>query len=547
MQRLCWRARVAGVLVDLSFSDSKPAHRHLSHVRVDVRLCIMSIETNPSGSTKTAPRVRFCPSPTGTPHVGLIRTCLFNWAYARHTGGTFVFRIEDTDPARDSQESYEQILESLRWLGMDWDEGVEVGGPHGPYRQSERMDIYRDVVPKLLEGGYAYESFSTPEEVEARHIAAGRNAKLGYDGYDRDLTEEQKEAFRAEGRQPVIRIRMPDEPVTFNDLIRGEITFQPGSVPDYVIVRANGDPLYTLVNPVDDALMKITHVLRGEDLLSSTPRQVVLMRALVDLGIADEVPLYGHLPYVMGEGNRKLSKRDPESSLLLHRENGMIPEGMLNYLALLGWSISPDEDIFSMEEMIAAFDVEDVNPNPARFDLKKCIAINSDHIRLLEADDFRDRIVPFLHRESLVSAERFEDLLPREAEVVEAAAPLVQSRVQLLGEVPGMMAFLFTLDGQIEVQDDARKQLRENAPEVLDATITALEALDPAAFKAATIHEALSVALVQGLELKPRFAFTPARVAISGRRVSPPLFESMEILGKDPTLTRLSNLRKQLA
>lgn len=488
-------------------------------------------------------RVRFCPSPTGTPHVGMVRTALFNWAYARHTGGTFVFRIEDTDAQRDSQESFDQIIESMRWLGLDWDEGVGVGGPYGPYRQSERMDIYKEVAAKLLAGGYAYESFSTPEEVEARHRAAGRNPKLGYDGYDRDLTEEQKAAFRAEGREPVIRMRMPDEEVTFHDLIRGDVTFKPGSVPDYAIVRANGDPLYTLVNPIDDAMMHITHVLRGEDLLSSTPRQVVLMRALVELGIAERVPEYGHLPYVMGEGNKKLSKRDPESNLLLHRENGMIPEGMLNYLALLGWSISPDEDIFSMEQMIAAFDVANVNPNPARFDQKKCTAINATHIRLLTPEDFTARVVPFLHTANLVSAPRFEDLLPREQEILREAAPLVQTRVQVLSEAVGMLGFFFALDDQIVVEDDARKQLKGDPETVLAATVAALEAVPEDDFTAETIHATLNEALIDGLELKPRLAFTPPRVALTGRRVSPPLFESMEILGKPATLTRLKNFK----
>jgi glutamyl-tRNA synthetase len=213
----------------------------------------------------------------------MIRTALFNWAYARHTGGRFVFRIEDTDAARDSEESYLQLLDALRWLGLDWDEGVEVGGPHEPYRQSQRMDLYTDVVRRLVEGGHVYESFSTPEEIEARHRAAGRDPKLGYDGADRDLSDEDRAAFRAEGREPVLRLRMPDEDITFTDLVRGEITFKAGSVPDFVIVRANGQPLYTLVNPVDDALMGITHVLRGEDLLSSTPRQIALYRALLDI------------------------------------------------------------------------------------------------------------------------------------------------------------------------------------------------------------------------------------------------------------------------
>jgi glutamyl-tRNA synthetase len=489
-------------------------------------------------------RVRFCPSPTGTPHVGLIRTALFNWAYARHVGGTFVFRIEDTDPERDSEESYQQILDALRWLGLDWDEGVEVGGPHGPYRQSQRMDVYRDVATKLLDAGFAYESFSTPEEIEARHRAAGRDPKLGYDGYDRDLTDEQKAAYRAEGRQPVLRVRMPETDVTFTDLVRGDVTFKAGSIPDFVIVRANGFPLYTLTNPVDDALMNITHVLRGEDLLSSTPRQVVLYRALLELGVAQVMPQFGHLPYVMGEGNRKLSKRDPESNLFLHREHGFIPEGLLNYLALLGWGIAPDNDIFSKEEMVAAFDVHDVNPNPARFDLKKAEAINATHLRMLAPDDFRARLVPYLHAAGLVTADAYEALTERERTILDASAPLVQERMVLLGEAPGMLGFLFRSDADLTIEDDARKALRPEAPQVLDASVNVLENLDD--FSTQSTESALREAIVTGMGIKPKFAFAPLRTAVTGRRVSPPLFESMEILGRDHTLARLQSLRDQL-
>ena len=489
-------------------------------------------------------RVRFCPSPTGTPHVGMVRTCLFNWAWARHVGGTFVFRIEDTDAARDSQESFDQILDSLTWLGLDWDEGVGKGGPHAPYRQSERMDIYRDVAAKLLEGGYAYESFSTPEEVEARHRAAGRDPKLGYDGFDRDLTEEQKAQYRAQGRTPVLRMRMPDEPITFTDLVRGQITFQPGSIPDYVIVRGNGHPLYTLVNPVDDALMDITHVLRGEDLLSSTPRQIVLYRALMELGIAKRMPEFGHLPYVMGEGNKKLSKRDPESNLLLHRENGMIPEGLLNYLALLGWAISPDNDVFTAQEMIEAFDIHNVNPNPARFDLKKCTAINAEHIRRLDEDDFAARIVPYLHREGLVGAATLSELPADEARIVKAGAPLIQTRIQLLGEAVGMLGSFFVPASELTYDEKTLNKLKPEATEVLATAHRVLEELED--FTTDSIHQALSEAIIEGMGLKPRFAFGPLRLAVSGRPVSPPLFESMEILGKPETLLRLERLRQQL-
>ena len=504
--------------------------------------------TAPAGTpTGSAIRVRFCPSPTGTPHVGLIRTALFNWAYARHVGGTFVFRIEDTDTERDSQESYLQLLDAMRWLGLDWDEGVEVGGPHEPYRQSQRLDLYADIAARLLAGGYAYESFSTPEEIEARHRAAGRDPKRGYDGFDRDLTDEQRAAYRADGRAPVLRMRMPADDVPFFDLIRGEVTFKAGSVPDYVIVRGNGHPLYTLVNPIDDALMGITHVLRGEDLLSSTPRQVVLYRALLELGIAEVMPVFGHLPYVMGEGNKKLSKRDPEANLFLHRERGFTPEGLLNYLALLGWGIGPDRDIFSVDELIAAFDVADVNPNPARFDLKKAEAINAAHLRLLAPDDFRDRLVPYLHAAALVPAASFADLSAEHRALLEAGAPLVQERMTLLGEAPGMLGFLFAADDAVALEPEAVKALRDDAPAVLDAALAALALVPTDGFVAEPVHVALQEAIVDALGIKPRFAFAPLRTAISGRRVSPPLFESMEILGKDSSIARLAVLRDTLA
>jgi glutamyl-tRNA synthetase len=491
----------------------------------------------PTVDDETPVRVRFCPSPTGTPHVGLIRTALFNWAYARHTGGTMVFRIEDTDAARDSEESYQQLLDAMKWLGIDWDEGVEVGGPHEPYRQSQRGDIYQDVIAKLKEGGHVYESYSTPEEVEERHRAAGRDIKLGYDNFDRHLTPEQVAAFRAEGREPVLRVQMPDEDITFTDLVRGEITFKAGSVPDFVVVRANGKPLYTLVNPVDDALMGITHVLRGEDLLSSTPRQIALYRALVDIGVARYMPLFGHLPYVMGEGNKKLSKRDPESNLFLHRERGFIPEGLLNYLSLLGWSLSADEDIFTVDQLVENFDIHDVLANPARFDLKKAEAINGTHVRLLEPGDFKLRLVPYLQHAGLVG----EVLTKREQLILADAAPLVQERITLLGEAPEMLAFLFKNDDQIDVAQDARKGLPENLTEALDAALAALEPVEE--WTAENIQTALRAALVDGLGLKPRLAFGPVRTAVSGRRISPPLFESMVILGKESSLARLKSFR----
>jgi len=471
----------------------------------------------------------------------MVRTALFNWAYAKHTGGTFVFRIEDTDAARDSEESYGQIIEAMKWLGLDWDEGIDVGGPHGPYRQSQRGDIYAEIIEKLKAGGHIYESYSNAEEIEARHRAAGRDPKLGYDGYDRDLTEEQIAEFKAQGREPVWRVRMPDEDITFTDMVRGDITFKAGSVPDFVVVRANGQPLYTLVNPVDDALMGITHVLRGEDLLSSTPRQIVLYEHLKAIGVAERTPEFGHLPYVMGEGNKKLSKRDPESNLFHHRDNGFIPEGFINYLALLGWSIAADRDIFSVDELIEAFDIHDVLPNPARFDVKKATAINADHIRMLDVEDFAQRLVPYLQAAEVLPQEPSDEQLA----VLKEAAPLVQTRMNLLSEAPDLLRFLFVPDDNFEFYEDGLKTLKDTAPEVLDQAIATLEPITD--WTTDTLHTALQETLVDKAGIKPRLAFGPLRVAVSGRRISPPLFESMEILGKESSMFRLNKLREHLA
>ncbi|MCW2721005.1 glutamate--tRNA ligase [Pseudonocardia sp.] len=485
-------------------------------------------------STDSAVRVRFSPSPTGTPHVGLIRTALFNWAHARHNGGTFVFRIEDTDVNRDSVESYEALLDALRWLGLEWDEGPEVGGEHGPYRQSERGALYADALARLIAADEVYESFSTAEEIEARHKAAGRDPKLGYDNADRDLTDEQKDALRAEGRAPVYRLRMPDRDITFTDLIRGDVTFRAGTVADFVLARGDGSPLYPLTNPVDDALMGITDVLRGEDLLSSTPRQIALLEALQRVGIGNGPFRYGHLPLVTGEGNRKLSKRDPQSNLFLYRDRGFVPEGLLNYLALLGWSIAEDRDVFSMDEMAAAFDISRVSANAARFDLKKAEAINAAHLRALPVEDFAARVVPYLEAEDVITGTPADDQLA----LLAAAAPLVQERSVVLTDAARMLKFLFVPEEDFEVEEDAAaKNLGPDAAPVLGAALTGLDALST--WSAAQIEESLRATLIDGLELKPRKAFAPVRVAVSGRTVSPPLYESMELLGRERSLARL--------
>ena len=483
-------------------------------------------------------RVRFCPSPTGNPHVGMVRTALFNWAFARHTGGTFVFRIEDTDSARDSEESYEALLESLRWLGLNWDEGPEVGGAFGPYRQSQRLSLYADVAVKLREAGHAYYCYCSAEELEAqRELAKQQNRAPGYEGTCRDLSATKIAEFEAQGRVPVLRFRMPDRDFTWDDLVRGPITFGAEHVPDYVLVRANGEPLYTLVNPVDDASMRITHVLRGEDLLSSTPRQLALYEALAAIGVSDgTTPSFGHLPYVMGEGNKKLSKRDPESSLQWYRENGYLPEALLNYLGLLGWSMGDDQEFFGLEQMAQAFSLDRVSPNPARFDLKKCTAINGDWIRSLSVPELTARILPLLGAQGLVTS----PVSAVHERVLAAAIPLIQERMDTLAQAAPMLSFLLVDQSAFMVDEaDAAAVLGPDAASALQAAIEALGTIGDWTTEA--IEAALRAALVEGLGLKPKLAFGPVRVAITGRRVSPPLFESMEILGREVSLDRLRN------
>lgn len=488
----------------------------------------------------SAVRVRFPPSPTGLLTVGNIRSALFNWAFARHFGGKLVLRIEDTDTARNTAEGYRYTYDALRWLGLTWDEGPEVGGDFGPYLQSERMELYADVVAKLMAAGKAYHCYCSQEELDQRREAARTAGQhSGYDGHCRNLSPEHVQAYVDEGRRPVVRLRMPDHPIVFDDLVRGEITFLPENLGDYVLVRANGYPLYPLVNPVDDALMEITHVLRGEDLLPSTPRQIALYEALADIGVGSgRTPRFGHLPFVMGEGNKRLSKRDKGSGLTEYVDRGFLPEGLLNYLALLGWSIADDRDVFTMAEMIEAFDIRKVNSNAARFDPKKCEAINAAHMRLLPQEEFAQRMIPFLAAAGVLPEQPSEEQLA----VLRAAVPLVQERMDTLSESDEMLGFLFVSENRFTVDPDAAaKVLTGDANAVLDAAAKALADVE---WTTAAIEAALRASLIDGLGLKPKNAFGPVRVAISGRRISPPLFESLELLGREKSLRRLERARR---
>ena len=474
-------------------------------------------------------KVRFAPSPTGDLHVGNIRTALFDWAYARHTGGTFLFRIEDTDTTRVTDEYIQAAIDTLKWLGLNWDEGPEVGGDNGPYLQSQRLDIYAEWAQKFLDQKDAYHCYCSAEELEAvREAQRAANVAPGYNGHCRDLTADQIAAYKADGRQPVVRMRMPDGGTVFNDLIRGEVAFDHKFVPDFVLVRGDGSPLYTLAVAVDDVLMKVTHVLRGEDLLSSTPRQIRVYQAM---GLKPEdYPVFAHLPFVMGQDNAKLSKRNGEVSIAWYRDKGFLPDAICNYLALLGWSPGDDRENVTMKELTELFTVEKVHSSPARFDMKKLEAINGDKIRALTIDEFLNWALPFLTKAGVITGS------VEEIALVKQALPLIQERIIMLSEVPAMLKFLFVKEFAVEaesvskISDDASKQ-------VLKRSLAELEPLTTWSHE--SIEAALRSSLIEDMGLKPRIAFGAVRIATTGSTISPPLFESMELLGKEASLARI--------
>ena len=476
-------------------------------------------------------RVRFAPSPTGDLHVGNIRTALFDWAYARHTNGKLIFRIEDTDRERVTDEYIQAAIDTLKWLGLNWDEGPEVGGQYGPYLQSQRLDIYAEWAQKFLDNGDAYHCYCSGEELEERRqLQMKNNQAPGYDGKCRDLSNTQIDDYKSAGRKPVIRMRMPQGETVFTDAIRGEVKFEHLYVPDFVLVRADGSPLYTLAVAVDDVLMKITHVLRGEDLLSSTPRQIRVYQAM---GVAEsDYPIFAHLPFVMGQDNAKLSKRNGEVSIAWYREHGFLPEAICNYLALLGWSPGDDKENITMKELVELFTVERVNSSPARFDMKKLEAINGDKIRALSQAEFLQWALPFLTQAKVISG------TTEEIDLVKSALPIIQERIVTLSEIPAMLKFLFVKEFVVDAEEQP-KLLESGAQEVLKVALDKTSSL--ANWDHASIEEVLRKALIEELGLKPRIAFSALRIALTGSHISPPLFESMQLLGKERSLARISS------
>jgi glutamyl-tRNA synthetase len=463
-------------------------------------------------------RTRFAPAPSGSIHVGNARTGLFSWAYARHHRGAFVLRIEDTDASRVTEEAVHGVMDSLRWLGIDWDEGPDLGGPHDPYRQSQRMNVYTGTVERLLEQGNAYRCYCTEEELrERREAALARGEPSGYDGKCRD--PDVRAAFEAKGRPTAIRFEMPDREHVLHDLVKGEVRWAPGHFRDFVLMRSDGTPVFLLAVAVDDMLMGITHVIRGDDLLESGPRNVAVIEAL-----GGSAPAYAHVPQVHGSDGKPLSKRHGSTSVEAFREQGILPEALMNYLALLGWSKDADTTFLSKQELIEAFDVERVSRNPARFDVEKLTWMNNHYIQSLEDDDLASRTLHFLTRAGLSPN---LDLLRR-------AMPWVKERMRTLAESVHLLRFLFTDD--ISPDDKAAKVIG-GAPEgYLKAVADGLESVQP--WAAEPIKGALD-ACAEAAGLNRTKGFQPVRAAVTGSTVSPPLPESLELLGRERTIARL--------
>lgn len=479
-------------------------------------------------------RVRFAPSPTGYLHVGAARTALFNYLFSKHHDGTFILRSDDTDRARSTDEYQADILAHLRWLGLDWDEGFEIGGPHGSYRQSDRYDRYRDVAQQLVESGDAYFSFVTSDQLnEFKANAREAGTSPAYDG---SLEPERAEVSRSilDNGGPVIRFRVPRPGETrFDDMVRGDVAFDHAQVDDFVIMRSDNTPTYHLASTVDDVDFGITHVIRGEDLLSSTPKHILLTQAM-----GGEPATYGHLSLLMGPDGKKLSKRHGDTALSAYREQGFIPEAMTNYLALLGWSPGRDETIVALFDMIDRFDGSGISKNPAIFDVAKLEWMNGAYLREMSDGEFAQRAQP------LIEEDLGRDLADGELAALTALVPLVKERTKLLREIPDQTRFLFVAPQEYDEKSWAKVMETPEAPVALDAAAEVLSAVNP--WTTDGIDAALRT-MLEANELSARKGFQPLRVAISGSTVSPPLFESIEVLGRDETLTRLAAARTKLA
>lgn len=474
-------------------------------------------------------RTRFAPSPTGFPHVGSIRTALFAWLFARHHGGKFIVRIEDTDVARTVEGAVEAILDGLQWLGIDRDEGPGVGGDYGPYFQSQRLELYHQAADRLMAQDNAYPCYCSSERLEEmRNDQTKRKVPPGYDRRCRTLTEDQRKAKEAEGLKPVVRFKMPTTGQTrFHDIIRGSVVFENSLMDDFVLLKSDGYPTYHLANIVDDHAMEITHVIRAEEWLSSTPRHCLLYAAMGYIP-----PQFAHLPLILGPDRSKLSKRHGAVSVIEYRDHGYLPEAMLNYLTLLGWALDDKTELFTCAELIKNFSLERVSKSAAIFNIDKLNWMNGIYIRQLTADDFARRAMPFLEKDLPADVPR-----PLPLEYVRQVMPLVQERAKMLSEVAPLSRYFFVdkleYDSALLISKGMTPESTVSALEVSKERLEKMPGFD------ATALEAMLRLLAEELQMKTGQLFGSLRTAVSGETATPPLFQMMEVLGRERCFARI--------
>jgi glutamyl-tRNA synthetase len=473
-------------------------------------------------------RVRFAPSPTGLPHIGNVRTALFNWLYARHTGGRFIVRVEDTDQERLVPGAVDGILDGLEWLGIDWDEGPRVGGEYAPYFQSERLQSYRDAAEDLVRKGAAYHCYCSRERLaQVREEQQRQKQSIRYDGHCRHLTDRQRRELEAQGGPSVVRFAMPATGITtVQDLIRGGVEWDNSLLDDFILIKSDGFPTYHMANVVDDHLMEISHVMRAEEWLPSTPRHLQLYQAI---GITP--PQFGHLPMILGPDKSKLSKRHGATSVLEYRDEGYLPEALQNFMVLLGWSLDDKTEIMSTDFLVENFELERVSKPAAIFDREKLVWMNGTYIRQLSTEDLARRVMFFLERELP------QELLPVDWDYLLRIVPLVRERLKLLTDAPEMLAYFFQKDLEYDparlVQRGMDRESTLSALGRAESELKHLDSLEPEAL------EGRFRAVGEELELSPRQFFGALRVACTGRTATPPLFETMEVLGQERVLQRL--------
>ncbi|MGG3385130.1 glutamate--tRNA ligase [Heyndrickxia faecalis] len=479
-------------------------------------------------------RVRYAPSPTGFLHIGNARTALFNYLFARSKGGKFIIRIEDTDQKRNVEGGVESQLKYLKWLGIDWDESIDVGGEYGPYRQSERLDIYKKYYEDLLDRGLAYKCYCTEEELEAeREAQLARGEMPRYSGKCRHLTEEDRKRLEAEGRKPSLRFHVPEGKVyTFNDIVKGEVSFESDGIGDFVIVKKDGMPTYNFAVAIDDHLMKISHVLRGDDHISNTPKQLMIYEAF-----GFEPPVFGHMTLIVNEHRKKLSKRDGSIIQFIEQyaELGYLPEALFNFIAMLGWSPKGEEEIFSREEFIQIFDPERLSKSPALFDRQKLAWMNNQYMKKLDLDKVVELALPHLVKAGLVP----ENRTPEEEQWVRKLISLYQEQMSYGAEIVELSKPLFFTD-EITYDDEAKAILsEEHVPEVLRAFLEELDRIEP--FEAGEIKKGIK-AVQKATGQKGKKLFMPIRVAVSGQTHGPELQSLIELLGREKVKKRLERI-----